>query len=179
MKKEINILDNAQLVLSRLHSGVLLTTQSKGEVNSMTIGWGTIGIEWGQPIFTAYVRLHRHTKMMLDESKEFTINVPLDDSARHILGYCGTKSGKDHDKIQDLNLTLVQSDCVQAPGIKELPLTLECKVLYSQDQLLEKIPQEFQKRYYPQDVDSSSTGANQDIHCMYIAQIVKAYILEQ
>lgn len=178
MKREIDILEQSHLVLSRIHSGVLITTKAHDEVNTMTIGWGTIGMEWSRPIFTAFVRLHRHTKALLDEAGTFTVNVPLDDSAQKILAYCGTHTGKDEDKIQKMHLTLVQSDCIESPAIRELPLTLECRILYSQNQILERIPEDLQKRYYPQEIDFFSTGANKDVHCMYIAQIVKAYIIE-
>lgn len=178
MKKEIDILKESQKVLSKLDQGVLLTTKYKEKVNTMTIGWGTIGIEWGLPIFIAFVRTSRYTKEMLDRSKEFIINAPVDQDVKSIIGYCGTRSGKDHDKIKEMNLTLVPGETVNVPAIKELPLTLECEVLYSQNQELHKIPAELQKRYYPQDVDSSVPGSNQDIHVMYIAHIKKAYILD-
>ena len=164
MKKEIDILKESQKVLSKLDQGILLTTKYKEKVNTMTIGWGTIGIEWGLPIFIAFVRTSRYTKKMLDQSKEFTINVPIDQDVKNIIGYCGTHSGKDHDKIKEMNLTLVPGETANVPAIKELPLTLECE--------------ELQKRYYPQVVDSSVSGSNQDIHVMYIAHIKKAYILD-
>ena len=64
MKKEIDILKESQKVLSKLDQGVLLTTKYKEKVNTMTIGWGTIGIEWGLPIFIAFVRTSRYTKEM-------------------------------------------------------------------------------------------------------------------
>jgi len=41
----------------------------------MTISWGTLGIEWNKPIFTAFIREGRFTKELLDESGEFTINI--------------------------------------------------------------------------------------------------------
>ena len=134
MKKEIDILKESQKVLSKLDQGILLTTKYKEKVNTMTIGWGTIGIEWGLPIYIAFVRTSRYTKEMLDQSKEFTINVPIGQDVKNIIGYCGTRSGKDHDKIKEMDLTLVPGETVNVPAIKEMPLTLECEVLYSQNQ---------------------------------------------
>ena len=63
------------------------------------------------------------------------------------------------------------------PGIKEYPLTIECKVLYSQKQDLAGIPEEIAKRAYPQDVDSSAPGANRDAHIAYIGEIVNSYLI--
>lgn len=125
-----------------------------------------------------FVREGRFTREQLDASMEFTINVPYGDFDKKILGYCGTRSGRDTDKISDLNLTLVDSDVVKAPGIKELPLTLECKVLYRQMQDKNAIPEFIREKMYPEDVDSSAPGANRDYHIAYYGQIVKAYIIQ-
>ena len=156
----------------------LLSAGTKEDFNTMTIGWGTLGVEWALPIFTVFVREGRFTREQLDASMEFTINVPYGDFDKKILGYCGTRSGRDTDKISDLNLTLVDSDVVKAPGIKELPLTLECKVLYRQMQDKNAIPEFIREKMYPEDVDSSAPGANRDYHIAYYGQIVKAYIIQ-
>jgi len=128
MKTKINAFDYASEICKALPKGILLTTKAGEQVNTMTIGWGHIGIEWGKPIFVAYVRESRHTKAMLEENGEFTVNVPLGEYDPKILGYCGTKSGRDTDKIADMNLTLVEGESVSVPGIKEFPLTLECRL---------------------------------------------------
>lgn len=177
-KKELSILDDASLILSQLSKGVLLTTKDQDKVNTMTIGWGTIGIEWGQPIFTAFVRTHRHSKEMLDHSGSFTINAPYQKDTKQILGYCGSHSGRDVDKIKELGLHLVPCETIDSMAIQELPLTLECEILYSQVQDLETIPEDLKERYYPQNVDSLATGSNKDVHVQYIAKIKKAYILK-
>ena len=118
MKQQINAFDYAGHICSVMKKGILLTTKAGEKVNTMTIGWGTIGIEWGKPIFVAYVRVGRHTRQMLDETGEFTINVPYGDVDSRILGVCGTKSGRDTDKIAELGLELVDSDVVSVPGIR-------------------------------------------------------------
>ena len=41
-----------------------------------------------------------------------------------------------------MNLTLIESDDVKPPAIKEFPLTLECKVLYRQLQDRNLIPED-------------------------------------
>ena len=47
MKKEINAFDYAKEIVSSIGKGILLTTKSGEKVNTMTIGWGTLGVEWG------------------------------------------------------------------------------------------------------------------------------------
>lgn len=178
MKKYIDVFDYAKEILEGTKKGVLLTTKTDDKVNSMTISWGTLGIEWSKPIFTVFVRENRFTKKQLDTNGEFTINIPVGEYNKQIIGLCGTKSGHDIDKIKELGLTTVPSDNISVPGIKELPLTLECKVIYKQAQDPNSISQDSKEAYYPQDVDSSFHGANKDYHIAYYGEIVNAYIIE-
>ena len=174
MKKQVNPFDYAGEICKALPKGILITTKNGDFVNSMTIGWGHIGIEWSKPIFVAYVRESRYTKTMLENHGEFTINVPVGNVDGNILAVCGRKSGRDMDKIKELGLHLVESDVIAVPGIEELPLTLECKVIYKQKQDLSAIPEDILKRYYPSD----ETGF-QDYHYAYYGEIVNAYLIEK
>ena len=173
MKKEIKLWDYAGEILAGVEKGALLTTCAEGKVNTMTIGWGHLGVEWSKPVFVAYVRQSRHTKGMLDQGGEFTVNIPLGSVDKKILGLCGTKSGRDMDKIQELGLTLVPGQTVSVPAIAELPLTLECKVIYQQDQDLSALESGYRERSYP-----AGTAEENNFHTAYYGQITAAYILE-
>lgn len=177
MKKEIDVFEYGNYILQAVQKGVLLTTKSEDKVNSMTISWGTLGIEWGKTIFTAFVRENRFTKEQLNNNLEFTINIPYGEYNKKILGFCGTKSGKNVDKIKELGLTLEDGVAVSVPGIKELPLTLECKVLYKKIQDRNEIGSDIKETYYPENIDSSFSGSNKDYHIEYIGEVVKAYII--
>ncbi len=157
---------------------MLVTTKADGKVNSMTIGWGMLGIEWGKPIFITYIREGRFTRTLLDKNPEFTVNIPFGNFNKKILGVCGSKSGRNTDKPKELNLTLVDGDKVSVPAIKELPLTLECKVIYKQLQDRNAIPEYVIKSNYPEDVGSDNPMANKDYHIAYYGEIVNAYIIE-
>ena len=161
MKRKVEIADYA----GRIKSG--------DKVNSMTIGWGFLGIQWAKPIFMVLVRQSRYTKKMLDETGEFTVNIPLGAIDKNILGICGTKSGRDMDKIKELGLTLEEGETVSVPAIKELPLTLECKVIYKQDQDPDAIAPENDTRFY-----AKGTANEGDYHTAYYGQITNAYIVE-
>lgn len=178
MKQEVNPFDYAGEICKALPGGILLTTKRGDEVNTMTIGWGTIGIDWSRPIFIAYVRESRYTKQLLEDTGEFTVNVPLGDVDKKILGVCGTRSGRDMNKIEALNLHLEEPLSISVPGIRELPLTLECKVIYKQQQDLSAIPEDILARYYPVEPDDLHPGSERDYHIAYTAQILKAYIIE-
>ena len=177
-RKKIIFSEYAKEILEALPKGILLTTKAGDKVNSMTIGWGTLGIEWSTPIFVAFVREHRFTREQLDKNPEFTINVPLGPYSKKILGICGAKCGRDMDKIKEAGLTLVEPEAISVPALKELPLTLECKVVYQQKQELSILAEKFLPGCYPQDVDGSFVGANKDAHIAYYGEIVSAYILQ-
>ena len=168
MKRSIDAFAYANEILQAIGKGVLMTTKADGQVDTMTISWGTMGIQWGKPIFIAYVRESRHTKALVDKNPEFTINIPYGQYDKNILGFCGTKSGRDVDKIGELGLHLEEGETVSVPGIRELPLTLECKVIYKQEQVKEAIAPDALQRYY----------ADGDFHTAYYGQITAAYILE-
>jgi flavin reductase (DIM6/NTAB) family NADH-FMN oxidoreductase RutF len=178
MKEKINVFEHTGEILQALKKGVLLTTKTEEKVDSMVISWGALGIEWGKPIFTVYVRQHRFTKHQLDKNPEFTINVPVDPYDKKIIAVCGTKSGWNTDKARELGLTLVDGEAVSVPGVKEFPLTLECRVVYRQTQDPAAITKENTEKFYPADVDGSDCGSNRDYHTAYYGEIVNAYLIK-
>ncbi len=183
MKKQISVFDYAQHILSQLQKGVTITAGVGEQANPMSISWGTLGIEWNKPIFITFVRTGRHTRTLLDETGEFTVNIPMPKSeeetvaVKNIIRVCGTKSGRDINKIAELGLTAVPSDEVAAPGLKELPLTLECRVVHQQLQDKDAMVPDV-LAHYPQDAGSENAGSNRDFHIAYYGEIVKAYIIE-
>lgn len=175
MKKEINPFDYAGEIFRALPKGILLTSEAEDCVNAMTIGWGTLGIEWGVPIFAAYVRTSRFTYDLIERTGEFTICVPYGEKyskeAAKAIGLCGSKSGREVDKLAKAGVHLVEAEIVRTPAIKELPLTLECRVVFSQEQTIKDISSRF-KKFYPDD------GENSAPHVAYYGEILKAYIIE-
>ncbi len=171
--KKIDVWEYAPQILENVSKGVLMTTRADGEVDTMTIGWGMLGIQWYKPIFIAYVRQSRHTKTLLDKNPEFTINVPVGEFDKKILGVCGSVSGRDVDKIRQLDLTTVPGQTVSVPAIAQLPLTLECKVIYKQDQDLSALNPPDREHFY-----KTGTPNEGDFHTAYYGEITAAYILE-
>ena len=173
MKEKINAFDYAEQLNKALPQGILLNTSGE-KFNSMVIGWGYLGTVWSLPTYTVFVRQSRYTKSQLDQTKEFTISAPLTGKlSRDVFQICGTQSGREVDKEKAAHLTLVDADEISVPGIKEYPLTLECKVLYQQDQVLSDIPEDIRKRFYSHGTDEG------DFHTAYIGQIVSAYIIKE
>ena len=171
MKEHINITDYANQITAALPKGILLNTKDS-KFNSMVIGWGNLGTLWGKLTFVVYVRQSRFTKEQLDKTGVFTISCFMDKPDSKIFKVCGSQSGRDIDKVQEAGLTLEEAEVNGVPGIKEYPLTIECKVLYSQDQVVERIPEDIQKHYYPVEEDGV------DYHTMYVGEILESYVIQ-
>ena len=168
-KKQIDALACSQEIAQALKKGVFLTTKHGEKVNSMVIGWGHIGRIWEKPVFVAYVRDCRYTREMLDANPEFTVNVPINGYDKRAFAVCGTESGRDMDKIREAGLTLVEPEVISVPAIREYPLTLECRVIYREEQDAARLPEDIRRKFY-----SVETAE----HISYYGEIVAAYILE-
>lgn len=177
MKEPIKLSQYAQTIVEALPRGILVNTNGD-KFNAMVIGWGALGTVWSRPAFTIYVREHRYTKSQLDKTGEFTVSIPLEKPIPEIAKICGSQSGYQIDKAAAAHLTLEAPEVIHTPGIREYPLTLECKILYAQPQDLSGIPEDIRARMYPQDIDGSNPMANRDAHTAYIGQIVAAYMIK-
>lgn len=168
MYREVKFSDVSKELLEQLHKGVFLTVQSGSLVNTMTIGWGSIGIVWGRPNFMTMVRYSRYTHELLKKAGDFTISIPLHGNMAEALSYCGTKSGRDIDKIKECNLSLKKSEKVLSPAIDGCDVFLECKIVYKQPMDENALDMDVKKRSYMQG----------DFHEMYYGEIVRAYVRE-
>ena len=179
MKRQIEVMDYAKEIIQSLRKGVLVTTKDGDKVNSMTLGWGSLGIDWSKPVFTAYIRKSRFTKELLEKNPEFTVNIPYGEYDPKILSVCGTKSGRDVDKIKELGLTLVEPEMISVPAIRELPLTLECRVVCTEKQDIETMTDEIREQHYPSGQSTNFGGSSENYHIVFYGEIVSAYIIEE
>lgn len=155
--------------LTQLNKGAFLTTQYGGENNVMTIGWAQIGIIWRKPVMMVLVRKSRHTKILLDGSKEFTVSVPLNCDKQKELAYCGTVSGKDQNKFETQKIKLLESEKINTPCLNIPGLHYECMVLYQTEIKLSELDEIVNDTWY-QDGDT---------HTMYFAEIVNTRYIEK
>ena len=149
-KKIVDYRDHiAQTVTAFDESRVLLVTQGReGPPNVMAIGWGTIGIVWRRPVFSVLVRPSRYTFKLIHEVGEFTVNV-VPPQLKEVVEYCGTVSGRDHDKFKEKQLTAIRSAKVKAPIIKECILHFECQTLAINDLIPAETADPIKARFYP------------------------------
>lgn len=107
---------------------VMVSCQRKNEnPNIITVAWaGTI---CSTPAMVSIsVRPSRYSYDIIKETGEFVINL-VTKELTFATDYCGVKSGREIDKFKEMHLTPSESKIVQAPGIEESPVNIECKVV--------------------------------------------------
>ena len=134
---------------------MLVTAGDTESSNTMTASWGGVGIMWGKPVATVYIRPQRYTKEFIDKNEYFTLSF-LPEEYRKALNVCGSVSGRNvADKWQEAGLH---------PFVEEAEEVFVCRKLYAQEMLPECfIDSECDTKWYPE----------KDYHTMYIAEIVK------
>ncbi|MGE5575959.1 MAG: flavin reductase family protein [Syntrophothermus sp.] len=97
-----------------------------GRRNIITLAWvGTVCSE--PPMVGISIRRERFSYRMIQETREFVVNIPSEDLA-WVTDQCGLVSGKMVDKFREFKLTPVPAAEVRAPLIAECPVNLECRV---------------------------------------------------
>ena len=158
----MKFLENAGEMLERLEKGGAFIVASDGErANPMTIGWGSFGICCGKPSFSAMIRNSRFTKELLEKNPEFTVCFPCDSSYRSALAFCGSKSGRDYDKIKECSLVLTDSEMIGVPGIENCAI-FECRVIFKTEMSKEKTAPETADKWYK----------DNDYHVIYTGEIL-------
>lgn len=94
--------------------------------NILTVAWtGTICTN--PAMLYISVRPERYSYPIIRETGEFVVNLTTEKLAKQT-DFCGVRSGADVDKFQYLHLTEEPSQYIQAPGIAESPVNIECRV---------------------------------------------------
>lgn len=139
----------------------LVTSGCEEKFNTMTISWGGAGIMWGKPVAFTFIRPQRYTFEFMENNDYYTMSF-FDEEYRDALKFCGSKSGRDYDKVKETGLTPKFTEN-GVPYFEEAKLVLVCKKLYAQDLNKESII----------DNESVDKWYNNDFHKMYISEIVK------
>ncbi len=147
--------------------GCLLVSGNIGKANVMTIGGALIGRMWGKYFFLVAIRPSKYTHRFIEETGEFTVNVPKR-GMEETVKYCGSVSGREHDKFRERKLTLAQGKKINAPIISDCVIHYECKVAYK----TEVNPKDLQK-----DIAASRYPSG-DYSTLYFGEILATYVDE-
>ena len=109
------------------------------------------------------MRPERYTYQFMESHDYFTVSI-LPEEAKKVTALCGSKSGREVDKVKECGFTVAQAEC-GAPYFEEAELVLVCRKRYVQPMDPDRIPEDVKEKWYP----------GQDYHIMYLGEIVEAY----
>lgn len=99
-----------------------------GDINTMTVSWGGTGIMWSKPVFVCVIRPQRYTFEFAENADKITLSF-FGKEYRQALNLCGTKSGRDMNKIAAAGLTVIREN--GAVYFKEASTVLIGRKVYS------------------------------------------------
>ena len=140
---------------------MLITAGELSSFNTMTASWGALGELWHRKVAFCFVRPTRHTYGFMERADLFTLSF-FPEQYRHVLNFCGTKSGREVDKVQATGITPV-ADETGGVFFAEARLVLVCRKLYTHDLAPERFLDESVNKEYPE----------KDFHRMYIGQVIR------
>ena len=145
---------------------MLISAGTEDKWNTMTASWGGLGVLWGKNVATCYIRPQRYTKKFVDANDTFTLSF-YGPEHKQALSICGSKSGRDCDKVKEAGLTPYFVDGTAA--FEEADMVFVCKKLYEDEIRPENfIAKENDEKWYPE----------KDYHTVYIAEITKVLVRE-
>ena len=109
------------------YNGTLVSCQGKsGPPNALAIAW-VMPVSVNPPMLVFAIRKDRYSYKLLEEAKEFVVNIAGFDLADRVL-YFGRRSGKDVDKFKATGLTTRKAKKVGAPIVSECVAHVECRL---------------------------------------------------
>lgn len=167
-KRKIDTFEAVGETMAALSGPGALLVAGAEPANPMTVGWGQIGIAWGRPVFLVMVRRSRYTHELMEKAEAFSVNVPPE-SMKDCCMLCGSRSGRDTDKIAETGLTVEAGKSLvmegRVPTLAECPLHYECRILHRNE-------------VDPATLDGEVAGecyGDRDYHTIYWGEIVGVY----
>ncbi len=166
---EMAFTDHFDRFCDGLRSGglLLVSLDAGGRPNVMTIGWAQLGVVWGRPICTVLVRPSRYTYGCMEATGDFTVCVPGEELSDDVV-FCGTRSGRDYDKLAECGFTPTKSMHVKSPGIAQCEAIYECRIVQRNDVVPENLLPEIDQSAY----------ASGDYHRVYFGEVLASYRME-
>ena len=143
---------------------MLITAGNAEKANMMTASWGGAGVLYNKPVAICFINPARYTYSIMEKSETFTLTF-YPGEYKDVLQYCGTKSGRDEDKIKGSGLTPVYTES-GAVAFSQACVIIECRKMLSQSLMLDSIENEQER----------NKRAMQPMHKMYIGEILNVWV---
>lgn len=107
---------------------MLVTAGNSESFNTMTASWGGFAWLWNKPVAFIFIRPERYTHEFIEANERLTLSFYPNDMKK-ALQICGTKSGRDSDKVKEAGLTPVSTEKGNVT-FEQARMTLECRKLF-------------------------------------------------
>ncbi|HSG68380.1 MAG TPA: flavin reductase, partial [Bacteroidales bacterium] len=110
---------------------MLVTAGTKDDFNTMTAAWGGLGFLWNKPLAIIFIRPQRYTYGFVEKYDTFSLSF-FGGKEKKALNICGTKSGRDIDKMKETGLIPLVSKTGNV-YYEQAELVIDCKKVYYDD----------------------------------------------
>lgn len=148
---------------------MLVTAGNKDSYNTMTASWGGIGFIWNKPSTFVFVRDSRYTYEFLQKEESFTLSF-FPEQYRKALTICGSKSGRDTDKVKEAGLTPLET-ASELMSFQEAHMIIECKKMFVQELDYENLTEPYKSK-----IMEESYTKELSKHQLFISEIVTIWI---
>ncbi|MCQ2143296.1 MAG: flavin reductase [Bacteroidales bacterium] len=147
---------------------MLITAGTKESFNTMTASWGGFGWLWNRPVAFVFVRPERYTHDFIEKSDRLTLSV-YPEQYRKALQICGSKSGRDCDKVAEAGLTPEEvGDGVMT--FAEARMTIQARKLFKSEMTEEE--------FLDKDLFTFYGKVRGGFHTVYVVEIEKVFTNE-
>ena len=145
---------------------MLVTAGDESRFNTMTASWGGLGWLWNKPVAFVFIRPERYTHEFIEASTRLTLSF-YPEEYRKALQLCGTKSGRDTDKVAATGLQPVTLPS-GAVSFAQARLSLDCRKLFKASmQEADFLDASLLDRWY---------GEHGGLHDVYVVEIEDVYV---
>ena len=148
---------------------MLVTSGNKDSYNTMTASWGGMGYIWERPSTFIFIRDTRYTYQFLQREEGFTLSF-FTNKYKEALRICGTKSGRDTDKVKEAGLTPLETPS-GLMSFGEARMIIECKKTLVQELDYDKLTPPYKEKIMEESYNNEPSK-----HQLFISEITNIWI---
>lgn len=147
--------------------GMLVTAEREdGAPNPMTATWGGFGALFGKPVVYSFIRPSRYTHDLIMATRRLSLSF-FGDGGETALKVCGTRSGRDGDKIREAGLSPFRLPDGSFSYLTAR-LSVAATVIYMSPLCADAVSESDRLRYYK----------NGDVHTVFVSRVDAVYLHE-
>lgn len=143
---------------------MLITAGNDQQFNMMTAGWGGLGMMFGKPVAFCFIAPTRFTYQLMEKGDTYTLSF-YTETYSDALKVCGSKSGKDTDKVKASGLTPLTTPN-GSKAFSEAWMIIECSKTVAQSITPEAIT----------DPKLKEEWSTKQLYKMFIGEIVNVWV---